>query len=62
MSAIPLRDPDAELESRILTAAIRCSLAKTQAEHGPAWAELKRLIGQRSPERVRQMERERGLT
>lgn len=61
MRPVPLFDPDQELERRILTAATRCSLAKTQAEHTPAWKELVRLINQRSPEQVARMERERGL-
>lgn len=60
MSAIP-DNADAELEERILTAAVACSLAKTPAEHTPLWRELAHLIAQRSPEQVRRMERERGL-
>lgn len=61
MSAIPLFDPDAALEDRILTAATRCALAKTQDEGRQAWNELTALLRQRSPERVRKMEREKGL-
>lgn len=35
------------LEQRIAEAAHRCALARTQAEHAPAWRELVRLIEER---------------
>jgi hypothetical protein len=61
VSAIP-DNADAELEERILTASVKCALAKTPAEHTPLWKEFVALVAQRSPEQVRRMERERGLS
>jgi hypothetical protein len=61
VSAIP-DNADAELEERILTASVKCALARTPAEHAPAWKELVALIGQRSPGQIHRMERERGLS
>ena len=50
-----------QLEAKITEAVNKCLLAKTEAEHGPLWLEVVRLIGMRSPEQVAQMEREKGL-
>jgi len=61
MTPLALLDRDAQLEREIQTAAVRCALARTQEEHTPLWREFVRLVGMRSPERVRQMERERNL-
>lgn len=52
---------DVELERRIDFEAGLLAIAQTPAEQTSAWEELKRLVAQRSPERVEQMERERGL-
>lgn len=53
--------PDADLERRIDFQAGLIATALTPAEQMSAWDELKRLHAQRSPERVAEMERERGL-
>lgn len=55
------QDADAELERRIDFQAGLIATALTPAEQRSAWEELKRLHGMRSPERIEQMERERGL-
>lgn len=52
---------DAELERRIDFEAGLLAIAQTPAEQTSAWEELKRLVAQRSPERIEQMEREQGL-
>lgn len=52
---------DAELERRIDFEAGLLAIAQTPAEQTSTWEELKRLVAQRSPERIEQMERERGL-
>lgn len=52
---------DAELEARIDRERLALLLAQTPAEQRAAWAEFTRLINMRSPQRVEQMERERGL-
>jgi hypothetical protein len=54
-------DTDAELERAIDFQAGLLATALTPAEQTSAWDELKRLHAMRSPERVEQMERERGL-
>ena len=36
-----------QLEAKITEAVNKCLLAKTQAEHGPLWREVVRLIGMR---------------
>lgn len=54
-------DADAELERRIHFQAGLIATALTPAEKMSAWDELKRLHAQRSPRRIEQMERERGL-
>jgi hypothetical protein len=55
------QDFDAELERQIDFQHGLIATALTAAEQTAAWEEMKRLIGLRSPERVAQMERERGL-
>jgi hypothetical protein len=52
---------DADLERRIDFEAGLLAIAQTPAEQTSAWEELKRLVAQRSPERIEQMETERGL-
>lgn len=52
---------DADLERRIDFEAGLLAIAQTPAEQTSAWEELKRLVAQRSPERIEQMEREQGL-
>ena len=52
---------DDELERRIDFEAGLLAIAQTPAEQTSAWQELQRLVAQRSPERVEQMEREMGL-
>lgn len=54
-------DTDADLERRIDFEAGLLAIAQTPAEQTSAWDELKRLVAQRSPQRVEQMERERNL-
>lgn len=53
--------PDAALEAEINHAALRLQTAPTPAERRDAWNTLCELQKQRTPERVREMERERGL-
>jgi hypothetical protein len=55
------KDFDAELERQIDFQHGLLVTAMTPAEHAAAWEEMKRLIAQRSPERIEQMERARGL-
>lgn len=62
MTTLALLDRDAQLEREIQTAAVRCALARTQEEHTPLWREFVRLVAKRSPEQIRRMERERGLS
>ena len=50
-----------DLESRIDFAALRLATVETPAERRAVWAQLRDLITQRTPERVREMERELGL-
>jgi hypothetical protein len=52
---------DAELERLIDFEAGLLAIAQTPAEQTSAWDQLKRLVAQRSPERIEQMEREQGL-
>ena len=56
--------PDALLEDRIKAELALCEKAKAEGRRASAalhWEEFVRLIAQRSPKRVRQMEREQGL-
>lgn len=55
------KDFDAELERQIDFQHGLLVTAITPAEHEAAWDEMKRLIAQRSPARVAEMEREQGL-
>ena len=52
---------DESLEAEINLAALRLATAPTPAERRDAWNTLCDLQAQRSPERIREMERERGL-
>lgn len=53
--------PDIDLERRIDVAALMLHTAPTPDERRAAWAVLKDLVAQRSPQRVAEMEAERGL-
>jgi hypothetical protein len=53
--------PDRELENRIDHAALLLHTAPTPDERRMAWETLKHLVGQRTPERVREMEVEQGI-
>lgn len=55
------RQADADLEARIEDAMHRMLAAETRSLRRHLAAEMTRLIGLRSPERVREMELERGL-
>lgn len=60
----PVRDPDAELESRIKDALADCQDANRHGNGKLAsekWAEFVALVASRSPEQIEQMERDRGL-
>lgn len=63
MSATHQSPPAADegLERRIDYQALLLHSAPTPAERRTAWSELKRLVAQRSPERIARMEREQGL-
>lgn len=52
---------DVDLEARIDLAALRLATTADPGIRRAAWADLSSLVKQRSPERVREMERERGL-
>ena len=52
---------DARLERSIQIASLEAYAAQSPEERRTAWERLKRLIAQRSPERVREMEIESGL-
>lgn len=52
---------DARLERSIQIASLEAYAAQTAEERRTAWERLKRLIAQRSPERVREMEIKKGL-
>jgi hypothetical protein len=54
-------DPDVELERRIEREYLAVWLGKTREERRAASDELARLVKLRSPRRIQQMERERGL-
>jgi hypothetical protein len=61
MSAQPRMDSDAALERRIDNCRLRFLGAKTIGKRRLLFAELQRLIAQRSPQQIERMERERGL-
>ena len=50
-----------DLESRIDHQVLLLRTGNTPAERRSAWSELQRLHALRSPERIREMEEERGL-
>ncbi len=52
---------DARLERSIQIASLEAYAAQSPEERRTAWERLKRLIAQRSPERVREMEEKNGL-
>lgn len=52
---------DAQLEAAIEIAALKLQTATTTLRRQKAWAELQRLVGQRSRAQVERMERARGL-
>ena len=58
---MPATPTDAALEAEIEFTALRLQTAKTPNERRAAWNALCQLHEQRSEDRVRQMERERGL-
>lgn len=60
----PVRDADAELESRIKDTLADCQDANRHGNGKLAaekWAQFVALVAQRSPAKVEQMERDRGL-
>lgn len=52
---------DQRLERSIEVASLEFHCAQSPEERRTAWERLKRLIAQRSPERVREMEEKKGL-
>lgn len=52
---------EAELEAAIRAERHRFLFAQTPEKRTEHWNEMKRLIGQRSPETVARLEREKGL-
>jgi len=52
---------DARLERSIQIASLEAYAAQSPEERRTAWERLRRLIAQRSPERVREMEEKNGL-
>jgi len=52
---------DARLERSIQIASLEAYASQSPEERRTAWERLKLLIAQRSPERVREMEIEKGL-
>jgi hypothetical protein len=54
--------PDDELERLIEHQALLLHTVETPAERKSAWLELQRLHGLRSPQRVAEMESDRGLS
>lgn len=61
MSAVRQRDLDADLERRIDICRLQYLGAKSVGKRRQIFAELQRLISQRSPEQVERMEVQRGL-
>jgi hypothetical protein len=60
----PVRDPDAELESRIKDTLADCQDANRHGNGKLAaekWAEFVALIASRSPEQVAKLEKQKGL-
>lgn len=56
-----MTDSDAAIETSIEIAKLRLLYARTPAQRGRRMDELRRLIAQRTPERVKEMEKERGM-
>lgn len=54
-------DIDAALERRIECARIAMTLSTDEASKQDHWERMRRLIGERSPQQIERMERERGL-
>ncbi len=52
---------DRRLERSIEIASLAFHCAQTSEERRSAWERMRRLIAQRSPERVREMEEKKGL-
>lgn len=52
---------DQRLERSIQIASLEAYAAQSPEERRTAWERMRRLIAQRSPERVREMEIEKGL-
>ena len=52
---------DQRLERAIESASLEAYGGKTAEERRTAWERMRRLIAQRSPERVREMEEKKGL-
>ena len=52
---------DQRLERSIEVASLEFHCSQSPEERRTAWERLKRLIAQRSPERVREMEEKKGL-
>lgn len=61
MAKTPARQLDTQLEARIEEVRGIFLTAKGEAQRKAAWECMRALIGQRSPWRIVQMERERGL-
>jgi hypothetical protein len=55
------RPDDLALEDRISWAALELATATTPTRRRAAMERLKSLVAQRTPERIRQMEQEKGL-
>lgn len=50
-----------QIELEIAMQTVRCQTAPTREEQQAAFDEVRRLVAMRSPERIKRMERERGL-
>lgn len=61
MSEYAMNLRDARLERSIEIASLEFHCAQTPDERRTAWERMRSLIAQRSPERVREMEIEKGL-
>mgnify|MGYP000414548076 CR=1 FL=1 len=56
-----MTEQDAELEKQITRAYMQMIAARTPYQRAKALGRMESLIGQRSPERIEEMERERGV-
>ncbi len=61
MSEYAMTPKDRRLERSIQIASLEAYASQSPEERRTAWERLKRLIAQRSPERVREMEEKKGL-